>query len=136
MSNTGRKAKNSQDVMIFSKGKARNMRLDVKKTKNTGITSYMSGTHKMLPAMFDIPPVTRKDKIHQSELPISLCEQILSYVTRIGEVVLDTFAGSGVVGEACLNMKRNCILIEKDRENVVNIKKRLVKKGNVRLVGE
>ena len=30
VSNTGRKAKNSQDVMIFSKGKARNMRLDMK----------------------------------------------------------------------------------------------------------
>lgn len=30
VSNTGRKAKNSQDVMVFSKGKARSMRIDKK----------------------------------------------------------------------------------------------------------
>ncbi len=30
VSNTGRKSKNSQDVMIFSKGKARNLRIDAK----------------------------------------------------------------------------------------------------------
>ena len=29
VSNTGRKAKNTQDIMIFSKGKARNMRIDI-----------------------------------------------------------------------------------------------------------
>lgn len=36
VSNTGRKAKNSQDVMIFSKGKARSMRIDVKKSMQAG----------------------------------------------------------------------------------------------------
>ena len=35
-----------------------------------------------------------------------------SKVTYEGEVVLDSFAGSDVIGEAGLNMKRNCILIE------------------------
>lgn len=124
VSNTGRKAKNSQDVMIFSKGKARSLRLDVKKTMFTGKPSYMSGTAKMLPTMFDVPPVTKKDKIHQSELPLSLCEKILQYVTEQGEVVLDSFAGSGVVGEAALNQKRNCILIEIARENIAKIRKR------------
>ena len=124
ISNTGRKAKNTQDVMIFSKGKARNMRLDMKKTSRIGIPQYMSGTKKMLPTMFDIPPVSKKDRIHQSELPISLCEQILQFVTEEGEVVLDSFAGSGVVGEAALNMKRNCILIEILHENIQKICKR------------
>ena len=124
VSNTGRKAKNTQDVMIFSKGKARSMRLDMKKTAQTGVNHYMSGTAKMLPAMFDVSPVSRKNKIHQSELPLSLCEQILQYVTYEGEVVLDSFAGSGVVGEAALNLKRNCILIEILRENIKKICKR------------
>ena len=124
VSNTGRKAKNTQDVMIFSKGKARNMRLDVKKTAHMGIPQYMSGTTKMLPAMFDIPPVPRNNKIHQSELPLSLCEQILQYVTYEGEVVLDSFAGSGVVGVAALKMKRNCILIEILHKNIEKICKR------------
>jgi len=124
VSNTGRKSKNSQDVMIFSKGKARPLRLDVKKTRETGIEQFMSGTTKMLPTMFDVPPVASKDKIHQSELPLSLCEQILKFVTLQGEIVLDSFAGSGVVGEAALNLKRNCILIELDHKNVIKIRDR------------
>ena len=125
ISNTGRKAKNTQDVMIFSKGKARNMRLDKKKTAATGQLSYMSGCNGMLPTMFDVQPVSKKNRIHQSELPLSLCEQILKFVTYEGEVVLDSFAGSGVVGEAAMKMKRNCILIELLRENVEKIKDRL-----------
>lgn len=133
ISNTGRKAKNTQDIMIFSKGKARNMRLDKKKTDIEGEPCYMSGCNGMLPAMFDIQPVSRKDKIHQSELPVSLCEQILSFVTYEGEVVLDSFAGSGVVGEAALNVKRNCILIEIVKENVEKIKNRLANKFQVLL---
>ncbi|MBQ9935273.1 MAG: site-specific DNA-methyltransferase [Lachnospiraceae bacterium] len=133
ISNTGRKAKNTQDIMIFSKGKARNMRLDKKRTDIVGEPCYMSGCNGMLPAMFDIQPVSRKDKIHQSELPVSLCEQILSFVTYEGEVVLDSFAGSGVVGEAALNARRNCILIEIVKENVEKIKNRLANKFQVLL---
>ena len=124
VSNTGRKAKNTQDVMIFSKGKARNMRYDKKKSEITGADCYMSGCNGMLPAMFDVQPVSKVKKIHQSELPLSLCEQILKYVTYEGEVVLDSFAGSGVIGEAALNIKRSCILIEILRENIEKIKKR------------
>ena len=125
ISNTGRKSKNTQDVMIFSKGKARNLRIDAKKTAQTGIQTFMSGTNGMLPTMFDVQPVSRKNRIHQSEMPVSLIEQILEFVTTEGEVVLDSFAGSGVVGEACLNKKRNCILIELLHENIEKIKTRL-----------
>lgn len=131
VSNTGRKAKNTQDVMIFSKGKARNMRLDKKKTAITGQLSYMSGCNGMLPTMFDVQPVSKNRKIHQSELPLSLCEEILQFVTYEGEVVLDSFAGSGVVGEAALNLNRNCILIELLKDNVEKIKERL--RNNIRL---
>lgn len=127
VSNTGRKAKNTEDIMIFSKGKARNMRIDKKKTKTTGILSYMSGCNGMLPTMFDVQPVPKKERIHQSEKPVLLIEQILQYITYEGECVLDSFAGSGVVGEAALNLKRDCILIELLKENVEKIKKRLKK---------
>lgn len=112
VSNTGRKAKNTQDIMFFSKGKARSMRIDKKKSDSTGQIHYMSGSNGMLPTMFDIQPVSKKNKIHQSELPVELCEEILEYVTYQGEIVLDSFAGSGAVGVAALNKKRNCILIE------------------------
>jgi site-specific DNA-methyltransferase (adenine-specific) len=124
VSNTGRKAKNTQDIMIFSKGKARNMRYDKKKSDITGVDCYMSGCNGMLPTMFDVQPVTKKVRIHQSELPVTLCERILQYITYEGEVVLDSFAGSGVIGEAALNIKRSCILIEILKENIKKIKQR------------
>lgn len=60
----------------------------------------MIGTNGMLPTMFDVQPVPKNKKIHQSEMPVGLIEQILEFVTTEGEVVLDTFAGSGVV-ELC-----------------------------------
>ena len=78
----------------------------------------------MLPTMFDIQPVSKKNKIHQSELPVELCEKILEYVTYQGEIVLDSFAGSGTVGVAALNKKRSCILIEILKENIEKIKNR------------
>ena len=39
-----------------------------------------------------------------------------------GEIVSDSFAGSGVVGGAALNLKRNCILIELAHRNIVKIR--------------
>lgn len=84
----------------------------------------MSGSNGMLPTMFDIQPVSKKNKIHQSELPVELCEKILEYVTYQGEIVLDSFAGSGTVGVAALNKKRSCILIEILKENIEKIKNR------------
>jgi DNA modification methylase len=124
VSNTGRKSKNTQDIMIFSKGKARSMRIDKKKSDQMGGMCYMSGCNGMLPTMFDVQPVPKNIRIHQSELPVSLCEQILQFVTYSGEIVLDSFAGSGVVGEASLNIGRSCILIEILKANIEKIKQR------------
>ena len=47
---------------------------------------------------------------------------------RSGEVVLDSFAGSDLVGEAAFNKKRNYILIEILKDNINRIKERLSKK--------
>ena len=125
ISNTGRKAKNTQDIMIFSKGKARNMRYNKKESDIKGVPCYMSGCNGMLPAMFDFSPVPKNNRIHQSELPVALCEKILEFVTYVDEVVLDSFSGSGAIGEAALNIKRNCILIEILHKNIEIIRNRL-----------
>lgn len=104
------------------------MRYDKKKSDDTGEKCFMSGCKGMIPTAFDVQAVSKKDRIHQSELPIALCEQILDYVTYEGEVVLDSFAASGVVGEAALMMKRNCILIEILKENIEKTKQRFESK--------
>lgn len=125
VSNTGRKAKNTEELMIFSKGKARALKTDVKKSRKTGIHQYMSGTNGMLPTCFNVQQVSRKDRIATSEKPSELFEQLLEYLTRENEVVLDQFAGSGAVGEACIHKNRKAILIEKSHELVCRIQKRL-----------
>jgi len=136
VSNTGRKAKNSEDLMIFSKGKPRALRLDAKKTKALGIETYMSGTNGMLPTNFNVQAVAKQDKICQSEKPSELFEQLLEYITLENEIVLDQFAGSGSVGAACLKKKRKCILIEKSHEQVTKTVERLGMKkiANVSLI--
>ena len=123
--NTGRKAKNSEDIMFFSKGKARSLKIDVKKTNATGEEHFMSGTSKMLPTKFNVQAVGRKEKIHQSEKPVKLYEEIIEYVTKKGEIILDQFAGSGALGVASLLTGRNSILIEKQHSNFELIKNRM-----------
>lgn len=121
VSNTGRKSKNSEDLMIFSKGKARALRIDVKKTNKNGYECFMSGTNKMLPTEFNIQPDKRKDMYAQSQKPVELFEQLLEYITKENEIVLDQFAGSGSVGKACRKKKRKSILIEKKHELIERI---------------
>ena len=124
--NTGRKSKNTEDMMIFSKGKARSMRPDTKKDKaDPSVKHYMSGAAGMLPTDFNVQPPNKKTRLHQAEKPVGLVEQLLDYLTFENEIVLDQFAGSGVVGEACKNKNRLCILIEKSQKFIQIIKDRL-----------
>lgn len=126
VSNTGRKSKNTEEIMFFTKGKARSMRPDVKKNLAfPGTENFMSGTKKMLPTMFDIEPVQKSKRIHQAEKPLELIIEILNLLTEESDIVLDQFAGSGVIGEACIKTKRKSILIEKNKDDVEKIINRL-----------
>ena len=126
VSNTGRCVKNREDIMIFSKGKPRALKVDKQRGVVNGIpTRFMSGTNGMLPAEFNIQPLGKKEMICQSEKPSLLFEKLLEFITRENEIVLDQFAGSGSVGQACINTNRKCILIEKSRQCIEAIKERL-----------
>ena len=138
VSNTGRKAKNTEDIMIFTKGKPRSLRPDKQRgvDENGNPTKLMSGANGMLPTEFctleeinelNVQAVPNKQKICKSEKPVELFEQLLDFFTKEGETVLDQFAGSGAVGIACLNKNRKCILIEKSEEQVEKIKLRIDK---------
>lgn len=126
VANTGRKAKNTENLLIFTKGKARSLRPDAKKDKaKPEKKHYMAGAAGMFPTVFDVAPVVKAEKIHQAEKPVDLIRQLLEFITLPEELVLDQFAGSGVTGEAALSCNRNAILIEKDNEMVEKIKARL-----------
>ena len=51
---------------------------------------------------------------HSTQKPVPLMEWILKYYSREGDVVLDPTMGSGSMGEACINMNRLFIGIEKN----------------------
>lgn len=138
VANTGRKSKNVEDVMIFSKGEPRSLKLDAKKNlaiakeNNIDVNGkssyeirdvlqkrglevyYMKGTDGMLPTNFDVQPRSKKEKVMEAEKPVELLEEIIKYITKPFETVLDQYAGSGNIAVACLNTNRDCIAIEKN----------------------
>lgn len=140
VANTGRTQKNREDILFFSKGEPRSLKLDAKKNKATALNyglditgkdsyqvrdlleknglkiAYMKGTAGMLPTEFDYQPKSKNEKIVEAEKPVDLYEAILSYVTLPDETVLDQFAGSGNLGIAAVKTGRNAVLIEKDCE--------------------
>ena len=71
VSNMGRKAKNKEYVLFFTKGNARPLRID----KQRG--GLMSGTSYMLPTEFDFQPKPVKKRIHKAEKPVNLFKAII-----------------------------------------------------------
>jgi site-specific DNA-methyltransferase (adenine-specific) len=64
---------------------------------------------------------------HPTQKPLNLIMDLIKKHSNDGDLVLDTFAGSGTTGEASKLLNRNYLLIEKD-ENYFNlIKNRLNK---------
>lgn len=118
VSNTGRKSKNTEDVMFFTKGTARSLRPDTKKIRKGAKDAVMSGTSIMLPTVFDVQPPSRKERKHQAEKPVKLFEQIIKAVTQKGELILDQFVGSGSVAKAALKTGRLSIVFEIMSENI------------------
>ena len=156
VANTGRKSKNTEDVMIFSNGEPRNLKLDAKKNlavanennlevkgkssyeirdmlqENNLPVHYMKGTNGMLPTVFDYQPKNSKDKIMEAEKPVELIEEIIEYISKPYETLLDQFAGSGNFVIACYNKQRNSVAIEKDKEMFGKMKNNIENSLNIK----
>ena len=55
-----------------------------------------------------------KDKIHPTQKPVEILRYFIELCTNPGDMVLDTFAGSGSTGMACKEAGRKYTLIERD----------------------
>ena len=64
-------------------------------------------------------------KIHSTQKPLSLLYRVLIASTRVGDVVLDPFCGSGTTPAACLRLGRHYIGIEREAPYVRAARKRL-----------
>ena len=92
----------------------------------------MKGTNGMLPTNFDYQPKSTKDKIMEAEKPVEVIEEIIEYISKPYETLLDQFAGSGNFVIACSNKNRNSIAIEKDDNMFEKMKVNIEKKLNVK----
>jgi len=57
----------------------------------------------------------RAKSLHPTQKPVALFEYLIKTYTNECATVLDNCAGSGTTGVACINLKRNYILIEQDK---------------------
>ena len=55
-------------------------------------------------------------RIHPTQKPLKLFEQIIEHYTNSNDLILDCFSGSGTTAIACHNLKRRFICIEKDED--------------------
>jgi site-specific DNA-methyltransferase (adenine-specific) len=73
-------------------------------------------------------PHNSKEKLnHPTQKPYKLIERLVLMLSNEGDTILDNFAGSGTLGEVCINTNRKYVLIEKEEEYFDLIKNRLDK---------
>lgn len=89
------------------------------RTVHEGILFMSKGRRRMpcdlsVKDVIEEPPVHPSRKRHPAEKPVGLLEKLIRFATRVGETVLDCFAGSLSTGRAALRLGRNAILVEKD----------------------
>jgi DNA modification methylase len=72
-----------------------------------------------------------KNKIHPTQKPVEILEYFIELCTNPGDLVLDTFAGSGSTGVAAKNTERDCILVERDANMFAKMSERFVDKSDL-----
>lgn len=93
----------------------------IKGKKPTFNSEYDNGVYRY-------PICHGKERLnHPTQKPLSLINDLIKKHSNEGDLVLDSFAGSGTTGESCTYLNRNFILIEKDENYYKLILKRLNK---------
>jgi site-specific DNA-methyltransferase (adenine-specific) len=68
----------------------------------------------------------QKLSLHPNQKPVKLIEDLLKTYSDPGGIVLDFASGSGTTGEACFNLEKDFILIEKDSKHFKIGQKRII----------
>lgn len=80
---------------------------------------------RMIGTVIDITTGARGSIKHPTVKPVPLFEHLIKTYTNKGELVLDNTAGSGTTAVACLNTKRQFIVMEKEQKYYDIILKRV-----------
>ena len=67
----------------------------------------------------DINQIQGSEKLdYATQKPVELLERIVKMYSDEGDSILDPFAGSGTTGRACINMKRNYVMIDVNQKGL------------------
>jgi site-specific DNA-methyltransferase (adenine-specific) len=83
--------------------------LGVKKAKPTFNSSYDNG-------IYSFPICHEKGRFHPTQKPLNLIEELIRKHSNENDLILDYFSGSATTAVACLNLNRNFIGCEIDKE--------------------
>jgi len=103
---------------------------------NIGETSFLKDNKGAIPPnVLTIPNTVSNDpylnyckdkgfKIHPARMPINLAKFFIKFLTEKGDIVLDPFSGSNVIGYTAESLGRRWISVEKDLEYAISSKSR------------
>jgi len=91
--------------------------LGVKKGKPTFNSKYDNGVYNF--------PIHREKRIHPTQKPLKLMEELIKKHTKINDLVIDPFLGSGSTALASYKLKRRFVGGDKDRSYIGKARKRL-----------
>lgn len=86
---------------------------------------FIKKPNKQLRNVWDIPTKAEKEYKHPSKKPIALIKRCLDVSGIEGGNVLDFFGGSGTTAVAAMEKNMNYILIEKEKEYIEVIERRI-----------
>jgi len=141
--------KQHENILVFSKKTPKYLPIKMprdkvrinKKNYSKGLSNPLSKFIKKDRIYSDLLPksilifsnAVQKGKVHPTQKPVSLFEYLIKTYTNKGDLVLDNCAGSFTTAIACINLKRNWICIEKEkeycdigRERIKNLPERLL----------
>jgi site-specific DNA-methyltransferase (adenine-specific) len=76
------------------------------------------GIHDALSSVWYVPHnISKAERLHPTQMPLALVERILKVASKPGDVVLDSFMGSGTTGVGCKNVGLDFIGIELNANN-------------------
>lgn len=89
----------------------------VKKSKPTFNSEYDNGDYFVENSdTYQLPILHGKERLkHPTQKPLALIKALVEKHTNKGDMVLDCFAGTGTTGVACLELDRECVMCEKDK---------------------
>jgi len=74
-----------------------------------------------------VSPTGKEKTGYPTQKPLGIVERIVKLHSQPGDLVLDFFAGSGTVGEACGNLGRKFVLVDSNPEAIEVMKRRLAR---------